>query len=322
MSHEIEFKDGRYCFAYAGEEPWHKLGKKVPSDLAPNQMLEAAGLDWEVSKIPGYADINGKRIRLDHELLVRNDTGQILDEVTADWKQVQNSEAAQFFNQFIEEGSMKMETAGSLKGGQIVFFLAKVDDSFELFNGDKVDSYLLFSNIHRYGQSTSVQFNPIRVVCNNTFTLAMSEKVKNIVKITHRKQFDHSEVKTLLGIAKSKMGNYKETASFLGNKKAAKEDIVEYFQRIFPVQKDSEKKFSKNASAALNVMETQPGANFAEGSWWQTFNTVTFMADHCMGRSENTRLESSWYGKNRQIKLDAMKLAVEYAEKSPALIAA
>lgn len=323
MSHEIEFRNGSYSMAHAGETPWHGLSKHVPSDLTPEQMLNAAGLDWKVKKIPAYAEVGGKRIVMDHGLLVREDDNTILDEVPSDWNEVQNSEAAEFFNQFIEEGSMSMETAGSLKGGQIVFFLAKVNDSFELFGGDRVDSYLLFSNIHKYGFSTSVQFNPVRVVCHNTFTMAMDHKSKNIVKVSHRTQFDSSKVKELLGVAKTKLGTYKEAASFIGSKKAEKENIVEYFQRVFPIlNSKTEKKTSKNANAALNVLEAQPGANFAEGSWWSAFNAVTYMTDHTIGRSDNTRLASSWYGKNRQVKLDAMKLAIEYAEKSPELITA
>ena len=43
-------------------------------------------------------------------------------------------------------GDMEMHTAGSLQDGQIVWALAKVKDSFELFKGDTVESYLLFSN--------------------------------------------------------------------------------------------------------------------------------------------------------------------------------
>ena len=42
-----------------------------------------------------------------------------------------------------------MHTAGSLQGGRWVWVLAKVKESFELFGGDKVDSYLLFST-HTY----------------------------------------------------------------------------------------------------------------------------------------------------------------------------
>ena len=49
MAHMIE------TIAYSGETPWHGLGKAVPADLSPAQMLEAADLDWTVEKIPTFA---------------------------------------------------------------------------------------------------------------------------------------------------------------------------------------------------------------------------------------------------------------------------
>ena len=38
--------------AYAGEVPWHGLGVKVRPDLTPEEMLNAAELNWEVEKVP------------------------------------------------------------------------------------------------------------------------------------------------------------------------------------------------------------------------------------------------------------------------------
>jgi phage/plasmid-like protein (TIGR03299 family) len=212
---------------------------------------------------------------------------------------------------------MEMHTAGSLKGGQIVWGLAKIKDSFELFKGDQIDSYLLFSNFHKYGFSTDVRFTPIRVVCNNTLSLSLSSKVERMVKISHRKVFNPGNVKEMLGIATDKLTKYKEMASFLGSKKAKDEDIVEYFCRIFPVTGSNEKKtkeISKNAQIAVDILHTQPGANFAEGTWWQPFNAVTYMTDHLVGRSADTRLTSSWYGNNKNLKTKALELAVEMAE--------
>ena len=52
MAHELEFVNGKAQMAYSGAKPWHSLGTEVPADLTPTQMLEAAGLDWEVRKHP------------------------------------------------------------------------------------------------------------------------------------------------------------------------------------------------------------------------------------------------------------------------------
>jgi hypothetical protein len=76
------------------------------------------------------------------------------------------------------------------------------------------------------------------------------------------------------------------------------------------------KPISRQVEDAMEYLHTQPGANFAEGSWWQAFNTVTYMTDHILGRSRDTRLNSAWYGINRTKKEKALELAIEYAEVS------
>jgi phage/plasmid-like protein (TIGR03299 family) len=313
----IEMVNGKAQMAFAGETPWHGLGTQVPADLTPTQMLEAAGLDWSVTKVPAYAKIAGKNVAIGQSALVRSMDNSILDVVSDDWNPVQNTEAFDFFNEFVAAGDMEMHTAGSLRDGQIVWGLAKVKESFELFKGDQIDSYLLFSNFHKYGFSTDVRFTPIRVVCNNTLTLSLNSNVERMVKISHRQKFDPDNVKGMLGIATEKLAKYKDMAQFLGSKRYNDENIVEYFTRIFPVTGSNEKKkkeISKNAQYALDVLETQPGAQYAPGSWWQAFNAVTFLTDHVIGRSADTRLTSAWYGYNKGVKTKALETAVEMAE--------
>jgi len=317
MAHMIESVNGKAQMAYAGDVPWHGLGTKVPNDLTPAQMLEAAGLNWSVEKVPAYAKVGGKNVAIGQSALVRSFDDKILDVVSDDWNPVQNEEAFDFFNDFVAAGDMEMHTAGSLRDGQIVWGLAKIKESFELFKGDQIDSYLLFSNFHKYGYSTDVRFTPIRVVCNNTLTLSLNSKVERMAKISHRKVFDPVSVKDMLGIATDKLAKYKDMAKFLGSKKAKDEDIVEYFCRVFPVSGSNEnkkKEVSKNAQTALDILHTQPGSEFAEGSWWQPFNAVTYLTDHLAGRSADTRLTSAWYGYNKGVKTKALELALEMAE--------
>ena len=319
MAHMIESVNGKAQMAYAGETPWHGLGTKVPADLTPVQMLEAAGLNWSVTKVPAYAKVGGKDVAIGQSALVRSFDDKILDVVSDDWNPVQNEEAFDFFNEFVAAGDMEMNTAGSLKDGQIVWGLAKVKESFELFKGDQIDSYLLFSNFHKYGFSTDVRFTPIRVVCNNTLTLSLSSSVERMAKISHRQVFNPDNVKGMLGLAKDKLSQYKEMAYFLGSKKAKNEDIVEYFTRVFPVTGSNEKKkkeVSKNAQIALDIMDNQPGSEFAKGTWWQPFNAVTYLTDHLAGRSADTRLTSAWYGYHKGVKTKALELALEMAEAS------
>jgi hypothetical protein len=104
-------------------------------------------------------------------------------------------------------------------------------------------------------------------------------------------------------------------AAFLGTKRYTNENMVDYFKRVFPVAggPDAKKELSKNAKVALSVVDTQPGADFARGSFWQLFNTVTYTADHLMGRTQDSRLTSAWYGNGRNMKTRALETAIEMA---------
>lgn len=317
MSHELEIIDGVAQMAYAGDVPWHGLGKQVPADLTPVQMLEAAGLDWTVEPIPAYAEIAGEKVEIGRSALVRSTDNSILDVITDDWEPCQNIEAFEFFNQFIAAGDMEMHTAGSLKDGQIVWALAKVNDSFELPGEDRVDAYLHFTNPHKYGKSIDIRFTPIRVVCNNTLTLSLSMKSNNMLKVSHRNKFDPEAAKKALGIARDKLDTYEEMARFLSTKRYTNETAEEYFKRIFPMltnDEDKKDELSRNAKEAMVIKDTQPGADKGEGSMWQLFNTVTFMTDHVIGRNADNRLYSAWYGPNRNLKTTALETAVKMAE--------
>jgi phage/plasmid-like protein (TIGR03299 family) len=318
MAHMLEMIDGKAQMAYAGDLPWHGLGTKVTNDLTPQQMLEAAGLDWRVNTQPCFTMIDDKRVKIGKQALVRDLDNKVLDIISDDWKPMQNEDAFKFFNDFVAAGDMSMETAGSLKDGKIVWALASVKESFELFGGkDKVDAYLHFTNPHSYGQSIDVRFTPIRVVCNNTLTLSLNSQSKNMVKVNHRREFDADLVKETLGVAKHKLAQYKEMAEHLSKKRFTDESIVEYFTRVFPVMSskaDPRKDLSKSAKLAMEVIDEQPGAEFGAGTYWQAFNAVTYMTDHLIGRSADTRLQSAWYGANRGLKTRALETAVEMAD--------
>lgn len=317
MSHMLEFTNGKANMAWAGEVPWHGLGTQVPADLTPAQIQEAAGLDWEVVKVPAYSTINGEQVDIGHSALVRQSDNRLLDVVTNDWEPLQNDEAFRFFNEYIEAGNMEMHTAGSLRNGRIVWALAKTKDSFTLFGGDTVESYLLFTNPHQFGKSIDIRFTNTRVVCNNTLTLANAEGAKTGARVTHRHEFDAEAVKETMGLAHQKLGTYKEAAEFLGSKQYKKEDVVEYFKRVFPVlsaKPESQKKISKNAGIAIELVEQQPGAEFAPGTYWNLFNATTFMTNHMLGRNVDNRVESLFYGAGKNLNIKALKEAVEMAE--------
>lgn len=321
MAHELEIVNGVAQMAYAGDVPWHGLGEKVSNDLTPTQMMQKAGVDWEVAEVESYIEWNGDKRPTGQKSLIRVTDGKLLTNVGENWHPVQNETAFEFFSEFVAAGDMEMHTAGSLKGGQMVWALAKVKESFDVFGEDRVDSYLLFSNPHQYGKSIDIRFTPIRVVCNNTLTMSIQGAAERGVRVGHRTQFNADSVKETMGLAHEKFAKYKEMALFLGSRKITAESLIQFYNDVFP-NTNAEKAsagvktyedLSRNAKLCYDALEVQPGAEYAQGTWWQAFNSVTYVTDHVQGRNNENRLYNQWFGYNQARKVAAAEKAVEYA---------
>ena len=103
MAHMVE------TMAYAGEVPWHGLGTKVSADLTPRQMMEKAGCNWEVAKVPTVAFYGSDIIETGTNALIRETDGKVLSPMVGDnWEPVQNSEAFDFFSEYCLAGDMEM----------------------------------------------------------------------------------------------------------------------------------------------------------------------------------------------------------------------
>ena len=150
---------------------------------------------------------------------------------------------------------------------------------------------------------------------------SQSSKSKNYVKVGHRTAFDADTVKDTLGLASEKFAKYKEMAQFLGSRKVTAESLIQYYNDVFPTTSRKEEKtpvvvyddMSKAAKMCYDALEVQPGAEFAAGTWWQAFNSVTYYTDHLQGRNSENRLHNQWFGYNQAKKVTAAEKAVEYA---------
>lgn len=317
MAHELEMTaDGKVAMAFraAGGVPWHGLGVPLPDNATPDEMMKAASLDWGVVKTPNFIkDKDGKFVETGSFSLIRDSDNKVLTQISKGWEPVQNQEAFDFFVDFTEKGQMKMESAGSIYGGAIVWAQANLDDGFELFGGDKVDGYLLFTNPHVYGKTVNVKLCATRVVCNNTLTLALNSKGLREVKVHHGKKFDANRVKELMGLADIQMNRFKEAAEFLGGIDATPDMIDEYFGTLFGVNDENELK--RNGQIAKAAIEAQPGTQYAEGSMWQVFNAVTFCTNHIFGRKQDNRMAKLWYGEAENLNTKALNLALDIARK-------
>ena len=342
MAHNIE------TMAYAGEVPWHGLGKAVDSNMTPAQMLEAAGLDWSVSKRPAYTvdkpntwniiDPTGEAsfIRAPEDyFLVRDSDNKILSKCGEGYVPFQNHEVMDFFKRFTEAGDMTMETAGSLKEGRNIWGLAKLTDQFRLAGDDEVKRYLLLNNSHQVGKAMTIMFTPIRVVCNNTLTQALNME-GNRFRVLHLQMFDEEIIKAAeeaLGISGKQMNYFKEQAEFLASKSYKQVDVENYVAELFQPQLLIDRgkaeralgleplslrdEFKNTAELVYEAIETSPGSDMrsAKGTWWGALNGVTYVMDHQKrSHAEGNALHSAWFGSGAKTKNTALTKALSYAE--------
>ena len=334
MAHNVE------TMAWTNEEPWHGLGERVDGNLTPKEMAKAARIDWTVSKrelwMGGGEDSDGSLLRVPgNYALVRDTDNRVLSpSVSEGYKPFQNLEVIEFFDKFVKAGDMTMETAGSLRNGQFIWALSKLKSDFELPGGDKVNGYLLLMSPHKVGFGLWIQFTPIRVVCNNTLSLALgfnldskqgmsvAAQQKGVFRFPHLSEFDGQAkrmAEEALGLSTNQMSEFRAAAAVLASAPANEEEIRDYLLDVFGVRRAIEEGVQKREPKAIThvmeALEKAPGADLksARGTWWGAVNAVTYAIDHTLGANRDSRMSSAWFGERSTYKRRALSLALEKA---------
>ena len=183
MSHEItERVDGTAEAAFALTPAWHGLGVILDHPMSSEEALRSAQLDWRVVQQQlgsrredgEWQEIKGQRAN------VREDTGLYLGSVSDAYKIVQNTEAFAFLDALVTEGQMTYESAFSLQGGRKVVLLGRLPGVDQVTVDDDLLRYVLLSLSH--DGTGAIKFGPtsVRVVCANTYALALNRDSKHI----------------------------------------------------------------------------------------------------------------------------------------------
>lgn len=311
MSHNVE------TMAWTNAVPWHGLGYRVADTLSTDEMLKAAKLDWKVERRDMF--LKGQKTPIEgFAALTRDSDESVLDVVGSRYTPIQNDEAFEFFREFVEAGKAKMETAGSLNGGRYVWGLANLNRSFKMSGDDRVNSYLLVACPHQQGKSLIIKFTNIRVVCNNTLTLALREG-GNEVRIAHRAAFDSdtmSRAKDILGIAREQMGEFEQNARRLSKVKVNKNEAAKLLAQVFTPKFDMGKiddfdAHTPRLEALMAAYENAPGAT--PGTAWGVLNAATYYADHMASRTSDKRLSNAWLGRTANQKEALLENLLELA---------
>lgn len=302
MAHCIEMNDSLFSVR---EKPWHyattKDRCKILADV-PNsaEALKLAGLDWTVEQTPVFMD-DGTEIK-NYKANIRSDDKTVLGIVTNRYKIVQNADAFSFTDAIVgetEDGIVRYETAGSLNGGKRVWLLAKMPTKKVL--DDDVEPYMVFSNSHDGTGAIKICMTPIRVVCNNTLSLALNTAQRSW-STKHIGNLDEklAEARHCLGMANMYMDALNEEADRLANIKLDYEQINEILDQMFPVtENDSDRKKANIQKVKDNysICYFMPDIAKFKGTAWAAVNAMSDMIGHSAPNRNTANYEENRWGK-------------------------
>ncbi|MCX6997275.1 MAG: DUF932 domain-containing protein [Kiritimatiellaeota bacterium] len=200
-------------------------------------------------------------------------------------------------------------TAGALGEGERVWILAKLPDSIRVVGDDITDKYLLLSNSHDGESAVQIKFTPIRVVCQNTLSMALAQGPT--LRVAHHRNvvLRLKQAVSLLGIIKVQYSQIGTSFKAMVGVPINGKRLTEYLQRVFPEPQPGAGAPGRYERAVMQIKQHREWATqlFEQGAGnrlkgvpgtlWAAYNGVTEMVDHHAAKSALAqRLQDIWFG--------------------------
>jgi phage/plasmid-like protein (TIGR03299 family) len=306
MAHELETQNGVASFASFREPAWHGLGTVFTEEKNTAEMLAAANLNnWNV-RLVDVEIPNSLSSDKNYSYVVRtnptDDTQtDVLGIVGERYHVLQNEDLFSFGDNILDGGG-RWETAGSIRGGRVVFGSLALERETVLDPSgvaDKVKTYLLINTSHDGSIAIQASITPVRVVCANTLNLALGSKrgknaIKQSFKIRHT-QTANGKVqiaREALGLANKYMDEFDKMAHALIQKEITAQQFNDIVLAAYPKPED-EKKMAltkwRNKVDVINDIYTGEFNGMIAGNAWGAFNALTERLDwHRSARGGNS----------------------------------
>lgn len=291
----------------AREVPWHKIGTVTPDVLTAEEALKAGGLDWEVELKPVYAGIGGEKVLVDGQhAVVRDSDNSVLGIVGKNYVPFQNREAFTFFDNLVDSGEAKYETAGSLRDGKWVWLMAEVPTEVAIGGIDDHKFYILLSTSHDGTKSIQVDVTPVRVVCANTLNMAWrgSKKRWSARHLSTAGQ-RIAEARETIGLTFRYMERFQDEANALIEQSFNNQQMSVMLNKLLP---DLPRTPQVKATIMENFVEG-PTLENIRGTKWGALNAIGEYYDWLRNpRTPQSQVLGSWIGVGAQMRQDALAL--------------
>lgn len=233
---------------------------------------------------------------------------------------VQPREVLEFYRDLTEVSGFELETAGVLKAGKKFWALARTGKETVIKGSDIVKGYLLLATSCDGTLATTATPTTVRVVCNNTLSIALNGAV-GAIKVPHSTSFDSQAVKKQLGVAVTQWDSFMYRMKTLSECKVKSHESMNFFLKVLCQTDNQTDALGLTNERALKKVQAlyEGGGRGAElaaakGSAWGLLNAVTEYVDHeRRARSQEYRLDSAWFGQGAALKQRALDHALQLA---------
>jgi phage/plasmid-like protein (TIGR03299 family) len=275
-----------------GIMPWHGISEIVDGALTSEDALRLAHLDWKV--VPSHIYTEGAVTATTmlpganpHPVPgfvanVREDTNEVLGIVSSQYVIAQNAQAFTFADELLglAKGEARYETAGSLKGGRIVWMLINLPTERVL--GDDVGSFLAITNSHDGSGALKAFTCATRIVCNNTLHVALKEGRRS-VSIRHMSTMDarrHEASRVMRGSS----SYFEALRKFAEEVVGVKVDAEDLLKKLFPVPEHATPRVKNTVLEqrwqVSRLAKWKPDLQNFRGTGWGFYNAVSDWYTH------------------------------------------
>lgn len=277
-------------YMYVKETPWGKLGTDY-SDDAPNtseEIIKKADLDWNVAADKMYTE-HHREVYGYHTIYREDDSHSIIGVVNkANPVLIQNRDSFNMFESIIGN-SMKVETSGHFSGLRNVFGCFRLQEDYKIFD-DEVDPFIVIMNDHLdVSGMLTVLCTPIRVVCQNTLSAALSNNwYKTKVHVPSDKQIAHNLSQNLLSQIRNSLDVLRIKSERYEKFKYNSDHLDKIMDEMFPIIESADDTSHDRQNEQMEIarwtfqqecIERDDLQNY-DGSGYQIMNAILDFSQH------------------------------------------
>ncbi len=326
---------------YVGETPGQGEGIPLGNPATVEEALKVGGLNWEVGKVdlmtadepPCPISQRKAIVRLDRPA---GDARRVLGVAHPGFSPVQNRDGAMLFDAIFGQGKPVYHTGGYLGNGEKVWLLAKINKTLTIGREDIVQPYALFANSHDGSMAFNIQLTTVRVVCQNTLSIALREKKfgKPFRRAHQGTLRDHAEAaQEFFAETLKELDSVTKSFTALSNITCKDEKFQSIIETLLPdpkkprnadqypgLLKAYETKLAGIKDARKKITRLREDGKGTEmetcrGTFWGVLNAVLEYVDHYKV-VKGSRLGYSLLGEGMNLKIKAFKMIQDEAAKA------